>query len=273
MKSGLPNGKQGQPHPLSHIDCPHLKRGINNQGSRFITAGNANRQHEALYMINLIRQLSIKTRLMVAFLLVNLILIGVGLYGKQNTSVINNMLNDMYLNMLTPIKDLSNANMQAIYHNRSLFDYVIEPTKPGMDNIAVQMDGYEQKMNELINEYRATELTAPEKATLADFDRAWPLYKEAAKKTMAASYANDNDSSVKLMKGEAAATFQVVDDLLSKLVNINDDLAKTAFVDSDVIVANITSTTYTILTLSVILSLVLGWLLSLSINQPLATIV
>ena len=75
-------------------------------------------------------------RLMLAFLLVNLILIGVGFYGKQNTSTVNDMLNDMYLNMLIPIKDLSNANMQAIYHNRSLFDYVIEPTKPGMDAIA-----------------------------------------------------------------------------------------------------------------------------------------
>lgn len=123
-------------------------------------------------MINLIRLVSIKMRLMLAFLLVNLILIGVGFYGKQNTSTVNDMLNDMYLNMLIPIKDLSNANMQAIYHNRSLFDYVIEPTKPGMDTIASKMDGFEQKMNELLNKYRATELTEPEKVVLADFDRA-----------------------------------------------------------------------------------------------------
>lgn len=223
-------------------------------------------------MINLIRQISIKTRLMIAFLLVNLILIGVGLYGKQNTAVVNNMLNSMFLNNLVPIEVIANANMQAIYHNRALFDYVIEPTQAGMDNIGRNMDAHEQKMTTLLNKYRATELTEPEKVALAEVDRTWPIYKESAKKVMAASYASDNDTAVKLMKGEAAATFQVVDDLLSKLVDINDQLGKKAYDDSDVVVADISTTTYTILTLSVILSVLLGWLLSLSINQPLARI-
>ncbi|WP_421174253.1 methyl-accepting chemotaxis protein [Aeromonas enteropelogenes] len=223
-------------------------------------------------MNNLLRQLSIKTRLIVSFLLINLILIGVGLYGKQNTNTVNDMLNDMYLNILTPITDVANANMQAIYHNRSLFDYVIEPTQSGMDKIAKDMDLHEQKMAVLLNKYRATELTETEKAALADFDQAWPLYKEAAHKAMAASYANDNDSAVKLMKGDAATSFQVVDDLLSKLVDINQGLGKTAYDDSDVIVADITTATYTILIGSVMLSLLLGWLLSGSINQPLLAI-
>ncbi len=223
-------------------------------------------------MNNLLRQLSIKTRLIVSFLLLNLILIGVGLYGKQNTNTINDMLNDMYLNILTPITDVANANMQAIYHNRSLFDYVIEPTQSGMDKIARDMDLHEQKMAALLDKYRATQLSEPEKLALADFDRAWPLYKESARKAMAASYANDNDSAIKLMKGEAATTFQVVDDLLSKLVDINQGLGKQAFDESDVIASDITTATYTILAISVLLSLLLGWLLSSSINQPLLAI-
>ncbi|MGG5826191.1 methyl-accepting chemotaxis protein [Aeromonas salmonicida] len=223
-------------------------------------------------MNNLLRQISIKTRLIVSFLLLNLILIGMGLYGKQNTATVNDMLNSMYLNNLTPITDIANANMQAIYHNRSLFDYVIEPTQPGMDNIASQMDGYEQKMNTLLNKYRATELTEPEKAALTELDKTWPIYKESAKKAMAASYASDNDTAVKLMKGDAAASFQVVDDLLSKLVEINQALGKHAYDDSHVVVADITTTTYTILAGSVMLSLLLGWLLSNSINMPLTAI-
>ena len=223
-------------------------------------------------MNNLIRQFSIKVRLIISFLLVNLILIGVGIYGKQNTAVVNDMLNEMYLNNLTPIKDLANANMQAIYHNRSLFDYVIEPTQAGMDNIAREMDGYEQQMQGLLNKYRATELTDTEKTTLAQADRAWPIYKESAKKAMAASYANDNDAAVKLMKGEAAANFKVLDDQLSQLVEFNEQLGTKAYKNSDVIVADLTATTYTILTISVILSLLLGWLLSNSINQPLVSI-
>ena len=162
--------------------------------------------------------------------------------------------------------------MQAIYHNRSLFDYVIEPTQSGMDKIARDMDLHEQKMAALLDKYRATQLSEPEKLALADFDRAWPLYKEAAHKAMAASYANDNDSAIKLMKGEAATTFQVVDDLLSKLVDINQGLGKQAFDESDVIASDITTATYTILAISVLLSLLLGWLLSGSINQPLLAI-
>ncbi|UBH26367.1 methyl-accepting chemotaxis protein [Aeromonas enteropelogenes] len=223
-------------------------------------------------MINLIRHISIKMRLMIAFLLVNFILLGIGLYGKQSTSTVNDMLNGLYTDNMTPIADIANANMQAIYHNRSLFDYVIEQTQTGMDKIARDMDSHEQKMQALLDKYRATELTEPEKNTLAEVEQAWPNYKAAARRAMDASYANNNEEAVKLMKGEAAASFQTVDDLLSKLVDINQQLGKKAYDNSNTIVDNISTTTYTVLTLSIILSLLLGWVLSMSINQPLSSI-
>lgn len=223
-------------------------------------------------MINLFRLVSIKARLLIAFLLINLILVGVSIYGTQNTMTTNNILNNMFSNNLVPIKDIANVNMMAIYHNRELYDYVIEPDKVKMDEIARQMDQYDQQMRTLLDKYRATKLSEQEKATLAEFDANWPGYLESSKRAMAASYSNDNDTAVVLMKGEIATKFKIVDDELSKLVDINDQLGKQAYDESDLIIATMSTTSYMVLAFSIVLSLTLGWLLSLSISMPLTGI-
>ncbi|TNJ11823.1 chemotaxis protein [Aeromonas veronii] len=216
-----------------------------------------------------LRTISIKLRLSLLLAALLATMFGMGLSQKQSADTINDMLNNMYLNQLVPITDVANANMQAIYHHRELFNYVIEPKQSEMDRIAGVMDKYETQMMALLNKYRATELTPDETRMLADFDRQWPSYKAVAKKAMDASYRNDNDVAMQLMKSEVASTFQQADDTLSAIVNKNVELGKTAYDDSDVVVAQLGQEFVITMGLVLVIAAIAGVLIIRSILAPL----
>ncbi|TWC18480.1 MULTISPECIES: methyl-accepting chemotaxis protein [unclassified Pseudomonas] len=162
-------------------------------------------------------------------ILITLIIALVGLAGGNN---INTMLNEMYANNLTPIKDVANANMQAVYHNRGLYDYLISD-KAEQGNIVESMNGNKAKMAELLDKYSKTYLTDRERDLLKKFDAAWGPYESSAKKVLTLAQ-TDNLKATDLMNNETTQLFQVVDDLLSDIVDFNDQLAKEAYDQSDV---------------------------------------
>jgi methyl-accepting chemotaxis protein len=80
--------------------------------------------------------MTVSARLLSLSLIGALISLAVGLFGLTRTSQLADLLEGMYLNAAVPIANVANANMQAIYHNRSLYDYVIEEQQAEMDKIA-----------------------------------------------------------------------------------------------------------------------------------------
>ncbi|HEX5339184.1 MAG TPA: MCP four helix bundle domain-containing protein [Gallionella sp.] len=183
------------------------------------------------------KNLTVAMKLGMGFAATIVITLIIALVGMSNANSINKMLNSMYDNNLIPIKDVANANMQAIYHNRSVYDYVIETEKAEMDKIGASIEKNKVEMNKLLDKYRKTELTDREKELLRQFDAAWPPYEASAKKVLALSYEDRNKEAMELMNGETTKTFQVVDDSLSALVDFNDELAKQAYDESDVVAA------------------------------------
>ena len=76
--------------------------------------------------MNWFNDLRIRTKMIGGFFIVIVLTLIVGITGIRSSAQINDMLNNMYDNNLVPIAYIANANMQAIYQNRSLYDYVIE---------------------------------------------------------------------------------------------------------------------------------------------------
>ena len=191
-----------------------------------------------------------------ATILITLIL---ALLGMSNADKINGMLNSMYDNNLIPIKDVANANMQAIYHNRSVYDFIIETEKAKMDKIGASIEKSKVEMDKLLDKYRKTELTEREKELLKKFDAAWPPYEASAKQVMKLTYADQNKEAMALMNGETTKSFQVADDLLSEIVNVNDELAKKAHDESDVVAANGQKLAVGLLIAAVLLAAAIGF--------------
>ncbi|MCX7205905.1 MAG: methyl-accepting chemotaxis protein [Proteobacteria bacterium] len=180
---------------------------------------------------------SVKLGIILALAIVSMTIIS--WRGVAATDHVNQMLNSMYDNNLVPIQDIANVNMQAIYHNRSLYAYVIESEQKKMDVITKSMEDNDLKMKELLDKYRKTSLTPPEIDALKKFDESWPIYLAISKRVQAASYANDNKLAMEVFSQEAMKAFQICDDLLTNIVNINQALGKKEYDDSDAIVAEI----------------------------------
>ncbi|MDA8428756.1 MAG: MCP four helix bundle domain-containing protein [Geobacteraceae bacterium] len=213
--------------------------------------------------------LKISTKLLSGFLLVTLIAAALGVLGMSNISKLHTMLGEVYSDNLVPITDIANANMQAIYHNRALYAYVIEKQKQEMDKIKAEMDTYEAKMNELLNKYRKTKLTDKEKELLARFDASWPPYMASVHKILPLSYEGKDDEAMRIFNTETHKLFKVSDDLLTDLVTANQEQAKKAHEESAAIVAQINKVMITFIAVAFGLGIGLALFISGKISNPL----
>ncbi|MFW9265624.1 methyl-accepting chemotaxis protein [Pseudomonas sp. NR3] len=206
------------------------------------------------------KSVSVATKLGLGFasvISITLIIALVGLAGGNN---INTMLNEMYANNLVPIKDVANANMQAIYHNRALYDYLISD-KTELDKIVENMDRNKAKMAGLLDKYNKTYLTDREKDLLKKFDAAWGPYESSAKKVLTLAQ-TDNLKATDLMNNETTQLFQVVDDVLSDIVDFNDQLAKEAYDQSDVAANRAQQILIGLLIVAVLVSVLIAFLIT-----------
>ncbi|MFZ5989669.1 MAG: methyl-accepting chemotaxis protein [Bacillota bacterium] len=217
--------------------------------------------------------LKIGAKLLISFITVTILTAFIGYMGISNMGKINGMLNNMYDNNLVPISDISGANMQAIYHNRAVYDYVVETDKSVMDQIKVKMDRYEEKMKEMLDSYTKTKLDDKEKDLIAKFDEAWLSYENNANKVLPLSYEGRNEEAVALLNGEVSKTFDVVDNLLSQLVNINKDLAKSAYDESDKVYSQSSTFLLTLIVICVLASIGLAFFISRIISNPVRKLV
>ncbi len=219
--------------------------------------------------MNFLQKLTIRARLLCAFLASVLITLLVGLMGINTSSDLSAATDDMYQNNLIPVEDIANANMQAIYMNRELFEYIIEDQKPGMDKIKQRIDEHHKLYKQLIDKYLATELTPPEKALMAKVDADWPPYLAASERVMTFSYADQNKEAYAAMNGDAKKTFQVLDDHLSDLVDLNAKIAETTNKDSATRAASVRLYTIGVIVLAGLVCMALGLAITASITRPL----
>lgn len=212
---------------------------------------------------------TVRVRLLGAFAITVLITLAMGLMGTYTITQLSAATEDMYANNLNPIKDVSNANMQAIYMHRDLYDYLIEDQKPGMDKIRLAMDAHYKTYNQLIDSYVATYLTPPEKELLEKVKAAWPPYLAAADKVMQLSYADQNKEAYAVLNTQAKASFQTLDDRLSELVNLNVSIAETNKNKAEAAASNSRFFTLGAMAMAVVASLVLALAITASITGPL----
>ena len=212
---------------------------------------------------------SIGARMLVLAVSSALLTLAVGLFGLAQTAKVNDMLNAMFDNNLTPIADVANANMQAIYHNRAMLTYVAEDEAPRRVQLLDGMRKHEQRMHALLDKYRKTFLTPKEKELLDRFDKAWPPYMAAAARTLQMAQEGKSAEALNFLTDDAAPIFQRADDILSELVDFNVALGKQAYDESDVVVADSRTAAWAVIALAVVASVGGALAISRSITRPL----
>ncbi|WP_426162419.1 methyl-accepting chemotaxis protein [Pseudoduganella sp. R-34] len=188
--------------------------------------------------------------------------------GLHSTGRMNDLLKGIYENNLMPIKDVANANMQAIYHHRALYEVVTASDAAAIATTRSKLDKHAGQMNGLLDKYRKTFLTDKEKELLQQFETAWDAYLQAAGKVEQLAIAGQQSDAQQQLNGAVASTFQVADDLLSDLVNINEELGHEAFENSQAVASAVHIESITVLLLGAILGTGLGYWITRSIAKP-----
>ena len=220
-------------------------------------------------MKNVFDGFTIRARLTGAFLIVAILCGVVGTMGVLAVVRIDAMLHEVYDDNLVPISDVANANMQSIHFGRTLYEYIIENNKPGREKLAEEMRGNEKAMQALLDDYRKTHLMPDETALLSRFDAEWPLFKAAARKVTQAADAGDNAAAGNIMRELAAPAFDEVEGHLSKLVEINRQLATKANADSDALEDKIRLALIAATAMALVAAVVFGFAITRSITRPL----
>ncbi|WP_051349750.1 methyl-accepting chemotaxis protein [Megalodesulfovibrio gigas] len=206
--------------------------------------------------------LKISTRLIASFMIVLLLMAGVGWLGATNMGKINELLFGIYTNNLGPITKLSDANAQMIRFGRSHYRLVLADERREKEQYIQQIDASLQAMNKAIQDYSGALLSDKEKELLAKFRTSFETYRESAFKIRDIILAGDKDGAIKYMLEVAAPLGVEPDRLLNELIAENRQQAELAAQNAETIYQQSNVFMYTAVGVAVALGLFLGVFLS-----------
>ncbi|WP_162897072.1 methyl-accepting chemotaxis protein [Chromobacterium rhizoryzae] len=214
-------------------------------------------------MGNFLAQFSIKVKIFGLIVLGVLASVIIGGVGVRSTSDMNDLTVDMHDNLLMSVYWVAVANQNAIYISRADYRFIAESDKKQMDQVTANRAKFLAEMNRLMDLYRKTVLTPPEVEALKRFDAAWPAMEEACKKARDLSYADtgdgvNNKKALEVMRTECRPKFQIADDIMSQIVDINIKVADQALKDAAAKYERARNTVMVVLAAAVIVLLALG---------------
>jgi methyl-accepting chemotaxis protein len=177
-------------------------------------------------------KLNIRSKLLIAFGMVVVFTMIVGIAGYQATHLVNQHVNNLYNDKLTTIKLADNANLQTMFFARALRDYMIEPDPAKKDLILPKLDGFEKKMQGYLDQYRQLGLTDDEKGFLKTFDSSWAEYKGFVAQVTELSRAGKNSEAAAVLYDQAVPKFTLAGDALNSISNYVDQQGKDEYLSS-----------------------------------------
>ncbi|WP_455382147.1 methyl-accepting chemotaxis protein [Salinispira pacifica] len=215
------------------------------------------------------RNMGLAAKLISSFALITAIAVVVGVLGILNIRTVNGMLNGMYRENLLPVIYVSDANLQAVYENRGLYNYIVEKDAATMSQIAADNEKRRNAVSDDLSKYKQTSLSDEERTLIGQLETAWSSYVETSAKIAGLAHSGNNQAAIALMRSEGRPAFKKADDLFSQIVAYNRKTADDTFIQSDQIVSQISLTAVIILIVSAMISLVLGIAISRTITRPL----
>lgn len=213
--------------------------------------------------------LKIRTKLIGAFLILAGLAAGVGYMGLNGTDTMDRLLNKMYDGNLVPIMDIKNAQMQALYHKRSLYALVLEKDPESIFIVKSQLVKYESEMKKLLGKYGKKKMQPEEKKIFDAFNSAWPAYTEAVNALADFAQQGQSENAMQVLNGDAFKTFKLCEDLISKLADLNTQQAQNSFNESRKAYAGNRNLAFLCTVFAIGIAVGFGVLLSRKICRPL----
>ncbi len=217
--------------------------------------------------MNWFRDVKIATKLLGSFVVVAFIagVIGwMGLSGARNLAAV---ADDVYKNQLVSIAELETANNEFLMARLALREaFLVE----GADRREKEKLSGEhiRLMEEHIAKYKQTQLSDEEKKLIPQLDLTVPRYRAARESVFAHLARNDEKAALTVMNTDGKVAGDELDAVLDNLSQVNARLAEANNKQTEITAAGIQRNIVTFIIVGVVLAVVLGFMISRMIANP-----
>lgn len=218
--------------------------------------------------------LKTSVKLISSFLVVAVILAFVGLYGLSNLGSINNSLDDMYTNNLVPVSSLQSSQNSFSVMRGIARDLYIKETASERNQRVEDYETEKQNVLDSIAAFRKTKLSEDSVQAIAPFDNAWNAYVKTYDSLISAAIAQRDDELLSILRSPALANeAEELKQIINNLISINIKEADQAKQDGASLYSSSRTITLAIIVGAVLLCILLGYMISRIISNPLAKVV
>ncbi|WP_276352355.1 methyl-accepting chemotaxis protein [Cohnella caldifontis] len=216
------------------------------------------------------QNLKTSMKLISAFVVMCIIMAFVGWSGLNSTGKIKSSMDDLNDNSLLPIVYLTDAKYlyQRIRVNIRDMAYIAVTDQENND-YKDKIEGFKKELLADIDKYNATEKTDAENEMLAKFQPAWEAYSKLIDRGYALNEKNEVEAFAVLLKGEMKQSGDELQQVLDDLVALNVKIAGETNDQGDALYKSTRATTLAVIAVAVLLSILLGFWISLLISRPL----
>ncbi|OKP82433.1 chemotaxis protein [Paenibacillus sp. P3E] len=208
------------------------------------------------------------TKIISSFLIVSLILAGLGVFSIFTLRGANGNIKELYSNNLISVRDLSAAQIKYQTIRVFLRDMSTATGDAEVSDYKEKIKTTTQEIDKYMDNYRPLATTQKEQDLLRDFDEQYTNYMKLFNQGMILAEQKD-PTDFNAFKPQIAQQGEMVVTNLNGLIETNVQLADQTNTDSQSAYASSLNLTIVIIVVSVILSILIGYAIARSISKPL----
>ncbi|MBK6637060.1 MAG: MCP four helix bundle domain-containing protein [Rhodocyclaceae bacterium] len=155
-----------------------------------------------------------------------------GVAGTWAVSRVADLVSDIYNKQLATIIVVSDANVQLVNYQNTLYNVAVEADADARKELIVKLEGEEKILLGSIEKYKLAELAQSERAAIDEFEATWFAYKATVKEVIDATATGERDAAIDVMTLVAKPTYDSAAENLTRIVGINREVAKQSFLSS-----------------------------------------
>ncbi|CQR56708.1 methyl-accepting chemotaxis protein [Paenibacillus riograndensis] len=209
------------------------------------------------------------TKIISAFLIVSLILAGLGVFSISTLRNANGNMKAMYGNNLISVRDLSAAQINYQTMRVYLRDMSTTTVSGEVSGYKEKIETTRQEINKLVDRYRPLATTLKEQELLRGFDTEYGEYQKLFDQALILAEQDDPTEFNAFLRSQLTPQGEKVVVNLKGLIDVNVDLADEANSHSQSTYSSALILTISVVVGAVIVSVLIGYIIARSISKPL----
>ncbi|MBB2965212.1 methyl-accepting chemotaxis protein [Methylobacterium sp. R2-1] len=217
--------------------------------------------------------MSIRAKLIGAFLVLTLFTVGLGVLGISSLSKVQGLLIDVQTNWLPSVRGAASMDIGAGRQTTSLMRNLLTAKEPMFTEVEKDLAERNKKMDELIAAYASLISSDRERALYEEFRKDWQAFIAATQPILELSRKNEKAKALELYETQALGPRRKASASLVKLVDLNDAGAANAQKQAEIIYAESKLIASAAALSAVLLSVLIGALIIRSISRGITSVI